>query len=385
MSEKSKVALIGCPDYDQAHVNEAVNRGLTLLGGIDKFVKPEEKILLKPNFLRGKPPETAVATHPAVFSAVVDALHDAGMEKLYYGDSPGSGAPARAAEVTGFKAVGDEKNVALLEFNAGQPMRFPEGQVCKMFEMAQAVIESDAVISLSKMKTHGLTRLTGAVKNQLGCVYGMNKAACHAKYPDIFDFSRMLVDLNMFVKPRLYIMDGIVAMEGNGPGNGDPVPMRVLLMSEDPVALDSVYAKLVDIDRTFIPTNVVGEEMGLGVSDPDKIEIVGDDWHDFVNKDFNVERIPAKGEAARLGMLQYVRNLITRKPVVDKDKCVGCGICEHHCPQNPKAIVMEEVNGEKKARYKYNHCIRCYCCQEMCPKEAISIKTPLFGKLFLYR
>ena len=130
------------------------------------------------------------------------------------------------------------------------------------------------MISLSKMKPNALERITGAVKNSYGFVYGKNKAIGHTKYPSADSFARMLIDLNQYVKPRLYIMDGITAMEGNGPGSGDPVAMNLILMSTDPVALDSVFARLVYLKPEMVPTNYHGEKMGLGNCREENIEVV---------------------------------------------------------------------------------------------------------------
>ena len=115
----------------------------------------------------------------------------------------------------------------------------------KRFIFANTVLDADGIISLPKLKTHGLTRLTGAVKNQFGCVPGLAKGQFHAKMADPYDFSTMLVDINTFLKPRLYVMDAIMAMEGNGPRNGKPRQMNALMFSKDPIALDAVACKMV--------------------------------------------------------------------------------------------------------------------------------------------
>lgn len=382
-NKKTKVAVIECNSYDQDTVNEAIHKGIELLGGIKNFVKEDEKVLLKPNFLTAKGPEYAVTTHPSVFSAVVDELKNNNINHLSYGDSPGHGSSRSAAKSCGFTEIAEEKGVKLADFDNGQTVDFPEGYRVKRFEIANGVLDADAIISLSKMKSHALTRLTGAIKNQFGLIYGLNKAGYHANFPEIDEFSKVLIDLNRFAKPRLFIMDGVVAMEGNGPKNGDPVKMNVILLSEDPVALDTVYAQLVDINPEFIPTIKMAKEFNFGTSNFDGIEIVGDDYKKFINKNFNVERIPTKGESNTLGKLKYVKNFITRRPVVDKKKCIGCSICYNHCPQQPKAITMK--GKPKVPHYTYKRCIRCYCCQELCPNNAITVKTPLIGKLFFYK
>ncbi|KNZ41191.1 DUF362 domain-containing protein [Acetobacterium bakii] len=385
---KSRVVIMGCESYDDNLVYEKLKTAIDLLGGIETFVSKADKILLKPNLLRAKKPELATTTHPAVFEAMIRILKEAGMSDLAYGDSPGFGSPAGVARESGLTEIADKHKVPMLDFTHGQTVDFYLGLVKKRFEIATGVLESDAIISLAKMKTHGLTRITGAVKNQFGCVYGLNKGTSHACYPDPLSFSKMLVDLNRYLSPklRLFIMDGIMAMEGNGPASGKAVPMKVLLVSDDPVALDATFARMINLEPSFVPTNVFGEEMELGNYSFDRIELLGDPIDQFFNADFDVVREPAEEKkTSGLGSLSSLRGLLVRKPVVDKDKCIGCGICEESCPLEKKAIKMVDRKRRRYPLYYYNRCIRCYCCQEMCPEGAISVKTPLLGKLIVYK
>ena len=182
------------------------------------------------------------------------------------------------------------------------------------------MLEADALISVCKMKTHALEYITGAVKNQYGCVQGFHKAKGHTLYSDPVSFARMLGDLNRLVKPRLYILDGITAMEGNGPTSGDPVPMRLLLLSADPVALDSVFCHLIHLDPQLVPTNVQGEQMGLGTWRPENIELLTEEGpmelsqavERYGNPDFRVKRSreKARGWMGAVGIFKIFR----RKP-----------------------------------------------------------------------
>jgi ferredoxin len=256
--------------------------------------------------------------------------------------------------------------------------------VCRKFDLAEAVFRTDTIISLAKMKVHQLTRITGAVKNQLGCVYGLNKPAFHARFPDAPRFAHMLVDLNRLLGPSLFILDGIIAMEGNGPSGGDPVSMNCLIISDDPVAVDSVFCRLISLDPRFVPTNTFGQQSGLGTWDPASIEILGDCPDELTNPDFRVLRAPVKSEKFRYSGITALRHVFIRRPFIEEDKCVRCGICVDTCPLEPKALDFPGGDREKAPRYIYRKCIRCYCCQEMCPEKAISVRTPLLGRLFLY-
>lgn len=379
-NQKSKVVLIQCNNYENEAVYEAVQKGLDLLGGIGVFVHPDEKILLKPNLLRKATPEQAVTTHPAVLRAVAKILREQGYEKLTYGDSPGSViAPFKVAETAGLKQVAEEFSLEEGDFTTGVKIDFPEGKAVKGFSICKGVADADSIINLCKMKTHGLERLTGAVKNTYGCVSGFNKGAGHAQYPDADNFAKMLADLNMLIKPKLHIMDGIMAMEGNGPGSGDPIPMNVILISADPVALDSVFCHLVNVDPQALPTNVYGEIYGAGKAHSEDIEVVTEDgiitcgeaFTKYGNAKFNVNRSDFKKEKPGKN---------GRKPYIVKEKCIKCGICVDICPVEGKALHMEKGSGIAP-QYDYDKCIRCYCCQEMCPQKAIEVKMPFIVKL----
>ncbi|MBQ8616508.1 MAG: DUF362 domain-containing protein [Clostridia bacterium] len=385
--EKHIVALIPINTYDQEKVDAAIRQGLELLGGLQQFVKPEEKIVLKPNLLARALPQKAITTHPAVFSAVCRALREDGYDHLSYGDSPGSPTttPDKAADTAGIAEAAEKYGVARADFLSGSIVPFPEGRTAKAFYLCNGVQEADALINVCKMKTHALERITGAVKNQYGCVTGVNKATGHATYPNSEVFADMLADLNLCIKPRLHIMDGIVAMEGNGPTSGTPTPMNVLLLSADPVALDAVFAALVHLDPATVPTCVSGEKHGLGVMQPDRICVrtpegditMQEAQSRFGRADFDVFR----GQMKK-GLLFKVMPLLPflqHRPKADMKKCIGCGICEEACPVPEKAV---HSGKGQKAKYDYKKCIRCYCCQEMCPAKAIDVYRHPLTKLF---
>ncbi len=371
-----KVALIRCESYDNKSVELAVERGLEELGGAGQFAGSGEKILLKPNLLVGEPPEKCVTTHPAVFQAVAKALLPSGA-KLSYGDSPAIGSTLRAARKAGIHDVAEVLGIEAADFKTGIDVFFEEGRQNRKFVIAKGVLEADAVISLPKLKTHALERFTGSVKNQFGCVPGLLKGEYHVKLPDASDFGKMLVDLNRFVNPRLYVMDGITAMEGNGPRGGTPKQMNLLLFSTDPVALDATVCRLVNMNPENVPTIQFGYEFGAGTWLSKEIDLVGDPFESFQEASFVIERAPVS-ELKQKGLIKWLNNRLVPKPVIDADKCTKCGTCVQMCPVEPSAIDWK--NGDKKQPpvYRYKECIRCYCCQELCPDSAIrSVKPPL--------
>ncbi len=369
----SKVALVKCESYDDAPA--AVAKALDLIGGVDTVLSKDEKLLLKPNFLAKCPPEKACTTHPEVFRGVAKYLLEKGYTKLTYGDSPGHGDTAAIARECGVAGVADELLIPLADFTAGKTTAYPDGRVANEFVLANGVLECDGIVNICKMKSHMLERITGAQKNIFGCVFGLNKGASHVKYPNATEFAKMLADLNLMLKPRLHIMDAVVAMEGNGPQSGTPKKIGLILASTDSVALDTLFASLVYLAPSLVPTNVIGGEFGVGECDINNIQVVTEDGEISVTEakqrygapDFDVYRGEAdKGE---IKFLRPFKKLLERKPKINKNLCIACGICVKSCPVEGGAVNFKK-NG-KPPVYDYNKCIKCYCCQEMCPKKAI--------------
>ncbi|MBU2512030.1 DUF362 domain-containing protein [bacterium] len=377
----SDVAVIKCESYDYNLVRQAVKKGIDLLGGTGSFVKPGEKILLKPNLLVAEVPEKCVTTHPAVFQAVCELFGKEEVE-LSFGDSPAFGSMQRAARKAGLLEIAEQLGVKPADFKNGESVFFEKGIQNKKFIIAKGVLEADGLISLPKLKTHGLERMTGCIKNQFGCIPGVLKGEFHVKLPGAHDFGKMLVDLNNFVNPRLYIMDGIQAMEGNGPRGGKPKQMNVLLFSRDPVALDATVCRLVDLDPQYVPTIQYGSETGAGVYLADEITILGDSIEDLKTTSFDVKKRPIKSfDKQARGFSGFINNRLVPKPFINKDICTQCGTCVSMCPVDPKAVDWLDGNKDLPPVYHYDECIRCYCCQELCPDAAIELKTPLLRRI----
>lgn len=375
----STVVLIRCEDYQPVNIQAAVNKGIELLGGIHQFAVKGERVILKPNILSGEGPEKNISPHPEVFRAVAKAFKEIGAE-LSYGDSPGFGSPEANAKRGGFADVAAEEGVAWANFSDAREIPFPEGKVIRKFSIAEGVAASDGLISICKLKTHALTRITGAIKNQFGCIPGPRKAEFHSVMPTVALFAQMLVDLNRLLKPRLFIMDGVIAMEGNGPRNGSPRRMNVLLFSTDPVALDAAVCRLIDLDPGLVETLVYGEEFGLGFAH--NFEFLGDALDSLIVKDFDVNRSPRKTTTDTSFLATSImRRFTAPRPTIKTDLCTKCGRCIEVCPAQPKALSWKESGKTVPPVYDYARCIRCYCCQELCPFEAIYVRVPPLGRI----
>jgi uncharacterized protein (DUF362 family)/NAD-dependent dihydropyrimidine dehydrogenase PreA subunit len=377
---KSRVAIVRCETYDNDEVLEAIRSGLAILGGISNFVRPGERIVLKPNVLIGTSPDNGVTTCTSVFRASAVLLKEAGAD-VYYGDSPAFGKCEPNVRRAGLKLIGDELGLKLADFDSGREISHKDSLLVKKFAIANGVLDSDGLVSLPRLKTHGFMRFTGAIKNQFGCVPGLLKSQYHVKLPDPYDFARMLVDLNTLIRPRLYILDGITAMEGNGPRSGKPKQLNVLLLSDDPVALDATACRVINLNPETVPTNLVGEAAGLGTYHSENIDLVGGTIDSFFTPSFEVDRtIPAHTSGSRT--TAFIKNRISQKPVINRVKCDLCGICVNMCPVQPKAVDWYKGDHSQPPRHNYDLCIRCFCCQETCTAGAILIETPLLGRLF---
>lgn len=376
---KSKVILLPCEEYEEEKIYTLLKKALELLGGTESLIKKEEKILLKPNLLKRAEVEKAVITHPVVVGAFARILREEGYENLVLADSCGHGTTKAVIKGTGMDDYLEKYKIPAIDYSQGISVDYPQGVQAKEFVIPKELLEADCVISLCKMKTHALERVTGAVKNSYGFIYGLHKAKGHTLYPSADSFARMLVDLNKYVAPRLYVMDGIVAMEGNGPGSGDPTPMKVMLVSKDPVALDSVFCRLVHLKPEMVPTNYHGEKMGLGTWKEEEIELLTLEGEismteavsRYGNLSFNVDRTEVRHNiwTKMAGALK----LFQKKPYIDEARCIRCGICVKSCPVPGKAVDFQKGR-DKPPVYDYRKCIRCFCCQEMCPEKAIKVK-----------
>lgn len=376
----SKVALVRCESYAYDQVRAAVQRGIDLVGGAAAFAQPQETILLKPNWIVAVNPEKCATTHPAVFQALCDIFAQTGCQ-LTYGDSPGHNTPEEAARLTGFLEVAQEYDLSLADFENGQEVITESGFERRTFTVANGALACDGMISLPKLKTQGFLKLTGAVKNQFGCIPGQRKRDYHRELQKPADFARMLIDLNLFLRPRLYVMDGIVGMDGNGPMNGDPRQMNVLLFSTDPIALDATVCRIIDLPPEYSYTVTLGRQAGHGTYLESEIELVGDPLESFLDKGFNVNRDPISNVRIGKGVFSFLNDAVVPKPVIIADKCQQCGVCIQMCPIVPKVVDWPDGDKSQAPTYDYSRCIRCFCCQETCPTGAIEIKEPVLQRI----
>lgn len=378
-----KVSLKKCNSYESINLEKSLDILIDNLGGWDKYIKKGQNVLLKTNLLMGKDAELAITTHPEILRAVGRKVVSMGAD-IIIGDSPGGpfneSSLKRAYKKSGILKMAEEEGFKLNYNTSAKTVEFKEGVINKSFVLGEYVLNADFIINMPKLKTHGLTMYTGAVKNLFGCIPGVLKAEYHLRMQAVDDFSRMLNDLALLVNPGLTIMDGIMGMEGDGPSSGEQRKFNYLLASESPFYLDRAAVEILGVKPlTEVPLIKTSQEDGIIIKNG--FETVGDPLQSY--DDVKIPSI--EGESNLLDekmpdfLAKFLEQFLRPKPVFDKEKCVGCRTCAENCP--PEAIEMidnfPEVN--------LDLCIRCFCCQELCPYDAVDIKHPWLGKLFFSR
>ncbi|MCM8800616.1 MAG: DUF362 domain-containing protein [Candidatus Omnitrophica bacterium] len=365
----SKVSIVRCNGYEPALVQEAVRRAVDLIGGITKFISYGSKVLIKPNLLMAKEPEAGITTHPEVVRAVIRVLKEINC-RIFLGDSPSAWEKwSDINEVyvkTGMKRISQEENVELVNFE--------KRRLRDKFPLTAWLDECDYLISIPKFKTHQLTILTGAIKNLYGLVSGIYKIKLHQRYFNDLDFANILVDIYQQVKPSLNIIDGIVAMESDGPAtSGKLRKVGLILASSDAVALDSILTMIMGLKPLDILTTRIASERGLGIADINSIQICGEDLKNVLERPFKLPATSLKTRIPKL-IIKIVSKFIHFYPKINKNNCVLCRTCVQICPAN--AIRIKD----KRIIIDYSKCLSCFCCQESCPYSAIKVK-----KAFLVR
>jgi len=389
----SYVHISRCADYDEGRVEAAIRESVAALGGMESIVKPGDRVVLKPNLLRPAVVEAGITTHPAVVKAVVRLVQEAGGIPTI-ADSPGG--PHNSAYLrlvyatTGMEHVARETGAAICHDLRVTRLPYPEGHLVKLAELLAVIAEADVLINLPKLKTHGLTTMTGAIKNLFGAIPGVTKAGYHAKLQTKEQFSQMLVDMHQACRPALTIMDGIIGMEANGPSNGKLRDVGLLLASRDGIALDVVATVLVGVEPMAVPPLAVAAQWGLTSGRVEDIVVGGVPLAEArLAMPFRLPKTVSGGQRqSRQGFVSRLvdHGWLTRQLVVNpsaNDRCTACGTCVRSCPV--QAITIETVSDRsgqrRRARMDLTKCIRCYCCHELCPHDAVDLKRHWLAEL----
>ena len=364
------VAIVRCADYGEETCERALREVLVPFGGLD-WVRPGMRVVIKANLVSAMKPEKAATTHPALLAALTQMLRERGAN-VVIGDSPGGtfaaphlNAVYRTCGLSEAEAAGAELNRDFSQKEAD----LPEAHTAKHITYTGYLDGADAIISFCKLKSHGMLSLSAATKNLFGAIPGIIKPEYHYRYPDPMDFADMLIDLNEFFRPKLYLVDAVQTMEGNGPTAGTPKYMGALLAGTNPHKIDLLCAKLIGLEAKNVPTLRAAQERGLTPASAEELEI-SRNAEEFVCKDFvTVQRGTGTDFGAQKGKLlgAAAKAVLRARPKLKRSRCVGCGVCRDTCPAH--AIVIEKG----KAKIDRRACIRCFCCQEFCPKGAMRV------------
>jgi uncharacterized protein (DUF362 family)/Pyruvate/2-oxoacid:ferredoxin oxidoreductase delta subunit len=324
-----------------------------------------KRVLIKPNVLRASTASEGIVTHPAVLQAVVEKVAQLQPAELIVGDNPGLfnyGANEDCFVQTGLMAAaqGYYRNIG----NDSVRVAF-DPAFMPAVSLSRAVLEADVVISLPKFKTHGLTVMTGAIKNSYGFLPGAQKARLHKAAGSPERFHQLIVEVFRLRVPDLFIVDAVVGMEGNGPASPDLRDIGLILASNNAVALDAVIAFMMGLDPQRLPFLVKAKDEGLGDYDLDRIDIVGE-----LRRLPRFKLPPLGGQAIQDNQTiqEFIHARASLHPQVDADGCTACETCIAQCPVG----ALEMHDGLPQA--DPDTCITCFCCQEICPEKAIALR-----------
>lgn len=321
-----------------------------------------KKVLIKPNIVLGRRPEGAATTHPGVVQTVIGECLRRGAQTIWVGDNSGglpewSHSAAKKAGLTGqspdyFQDISKEAS----QVDLGLPSLPP-------LLVSKKVLEADLIINIPKLKTHPLVGYTACIKNMFGVVIGLDKARVHSLIRHPARLAEFLVLLYKRFLPSLNIVDGILAMEGEGPSHGKPKKLGKLLAGYNGAAVDVVIASMLGINPDNQPYYQFLRDNGLV---PASLSGIFKEGCFQILKDFDLPVLNTLNQGELRTLLKSHGPL---KPELKEEKCIKCRKCYDICLQ--KAITFEDYPA-----IDYEKCIACWCCYEMCPEGAWLLPNP---------
>ncbi|MFP4656006.1 MAG: DUF362 domain-containing protein [Candidatus Woesearchaeota archaeon] len=357
----TQVSLRKCETYEPAMVKEAIRKSLDDIGGIARFVKPGQKVMLKPNLFSETAVNTNAATHPSVIQAVAELVIEQGAIAVIGEMVCGDGNNRRAL-ATHIGSLSKELGIKMSDFQRGHftPVKLSRSLLIDDIYVANNLLNADVRINLPKFKTHMQTAITGAVKNAYGCIRHDQRIKYHQIYQGE-EFSRAVIDIYSAVGFDLTIMDAIECLEGDdGPAHGQISRLDYIMAGVDAVAVDSVISRIAGMEPAYIPTCRRAEEADVGIMDSSKIVLQGD--------------MLKRGSFRSNSRYEYYEKLFTLGKAEDatirriNSNCIQCLACKRNCPVG---AISFDVHG--KLVIDRHICVRCDCCIEVCPVKAVDV------------
>lgn len=358
--------------YDPALADAVVERHFAALS-IEQNLFPGIRVLIKPNLLSARTPDQNVTTHPVLIAAVVRFLRKRGVTDITVADSPGG--PYRPEALKNiYRAAGLlslEPDARLNYDTSFSSVPCPEGFAVRSFNRIRPAVEADYIINMPKLKTHGMVTLSAGIKNLFGTIPGLQKPEMHYRFPNEDAFCGMLLDLARSVSPQVTLIDGVDAMEGNGPNSGTTRHLGLTFASRDLFTLDWYAAEIAGLCPEKIL--LLAKARAFGLAKPEEISLAGTPVSpieppfrlpDAATVDFG-SHFPS---FLRRPVVAAAKRLFKPVPTLNRGLCIGCGKCAESCPGH-----LIEVRAGK-AHFERKGCISCFCCQEMCPKHAIGVR-----------
>ena len=378
---KAKVSIVRAHDYDYAEIYAAMEKGIELIGGLTKIVPPGSKVFVKINHLSPpSPAEKGIVTHPVFVEVILDLLKSVGAD-ITVGDDIQSGT-GDGFQVSGFRQMCQRAGVRLINLKeVGFVETVCSGHFLEKLYLSKTLLDADVIINLPKLKTHSLCVFTGGVKNMYGTIPSGLRRKFHGEYIRNEDFSQVVTDIFSAARPHLTIMDGIIAMEGEGPAAGSLRRLGVILASQDAVAVDAVATKIIGLNPMNIYTTHYSDERSLGVGDLQNIEVVGGKIDSVTVPDFRPPAASAANVLVRRvprGLPRFILRQLSIKPNVIERLCTGCAECQKICPTGAISVISET------AKIAHDICIECMCCHEVCRFDAIVPRQPTSGRIIQF-
>ncbi len=271
----TSVAIVkGRNGKDLNEVRKMMGKLFELIGPAEKIIPRGGRVLIKPNLTaEEKLWEKGILTGPIFMQALVEEVQKAGPAEVIIAEATAVGLNTKKAfAANGYEEVARATGARLLDLYDGEfeEVKTPEGGLLKSVRVSREVLRADFFINAPVLKTHFASTLTAAMKNLKGTTTYDEKKRFH-----YLGLNKAFAELNAVLKPHLNVLDGLIAMEGDGPIAGTPVGLNILMAGTDTVAVDTIAARVMGIDPEEVLSLCLAQGMGLGVWDEKEIKVLG--------------------------------------------------------------------------------------------------------------